>query len=173
MNQQRSGMTGMDDVLKHADDLLEQRFRSETLDCELRTLSDVMSEWRVGRIDLLKIDVQKSELDVLEGIAGDDWVKIQQIVIEIHDIDGRLALVRELLDRHGYTSIVEQDDPYGNSIMYNVYATRRPSLVTFESEASLTSTAKPHAQDLQTRARRQAGAAGRQKRLATRRKQGS
>ena len=171
-NQQRSGMAGMDDVLKHAEDLLEERFRSETLDCELRTLSDVICEWRVGRIDLLKIDVQKSELDVLEGIGGDDWMKIQQIVIEVHDTDGRLALVQDLLNRNGYTTIVEQDDPYGNSIMYNVYATRRPSLVTFESEAALTSNAKPYAHELQTRARRQAEAAGRQKTLASRRKQG-
>lgn len=172
-NQQRSGMAGMDDVLKHVDDLLEERFRSETLHCELRTLSDVIREFRVGRIDLLKVDVQKSELDVLEGIADDDWLKIQQIVLEVHDNNGRLALVQDLLNRHGYTTVVEQDDPYGTSIMYNLYATRRPSLVAFESELALKSTAKPQVQDLQSRARRQADAAGRQKNLAIRRKQGS
>lgn len=172
-NQQRSGMAGMSDVLKHADDLLEERFRSETLDCELRPLSEVIREWGVGRIDLLKIDVQKSELDVLEGIAGDDWLKIQQIVIEVHDNGGRLALVQALLDSHGYATTVEQDDPYGSSIIYNLYATRRPSLIAFESEAALVSAGTHHAVETQTRARRQADAAGRQRSLATRRKQGS
>ena len=40
---------------------------------QLTTLSDVLREENVTRIDLLKIDVEKSEMDVLLGIDEQDW----------------------------------------------------------------------------------------------------
>ncbi|HEU0052729.1 MAG TPA: FkbM family methyltransferase, partial [Longimicrobium sp.] len=66
-NQLERGMEGMEGVMRHADDLLAERFRAETFRCSLRPLSQVIYEHRVPRIDLLKVDVQKSELQVLEG----------------------------------------------------------------------------------------------------------
>ena len=52
-----------------ADQLTEERFDSVQHTCELTTLSEVMRENGVPRIDLLKIDVEKSELDVLSGMS--------------------------------------------------------------------------------------------------------
>ena len=40
----------------------------ELVDCELNTISNVILENGIEKIDLLKIDVEKSELDVLLGI---------------------------------------------------------------------------------------------------------
>ena len=87
---------------RYLEELVESRVSGEKVICQLRTLSDVIREEGIERIDLLKIDVEKSEADVLAGIAAQDWEKIQQIVIEAHDVDGQLARLIELLKDHGY-----------------------------------------------------------------------
>jgi FkbM family methyltransferase len=127
-NQLDQGMEGMQDVMRHADDLLEERFRAETFRCTLRPLSQVIYEQQVPRIDLLKVDVQKSERQVLEGIDAADWPKVRQVVLEVHDVDGGLDLVTSLLDRQGFEVTAEQDDMYTGSRLYNLYAVRpRPA----------------------------------------------
>ena len=108
-----------------ADELLEGRFTAETYPCRLRTLSDVMREQSVERIDLLKVDVEKSELDVLDGIAEEDWPKIRQLVIEAHDRGGQLERMKSLLEGHGFRLVVEQDRLMQDSGLYNLYAVRR------------------------------------------------
>ena len=72
-------------------DLVQQRLSCEAFTCQLKTVSQVIREEGIDHIDLLKIDVEKSEHEVLAGIEPQDWDKIRQIVIEVHDIDGRLA----------------------------------------------------------------------------------
>lgn len=123
-NQLEQGMEGMTGVMRHADDLLEERFRAETFRCTLRPLSQVIYEHRVERIDLLKVDVQKSEMQVLEGIEAADWPKVRQVVLEVHDVDGALDRVAGLLDRHGFQVAAEQDEMYVGSRLHNLYAHR-------------------------------------------------
>ena len=106
------------------DELLDERLSSDNFMCQTRTISEVIAENDIKRIDLLKIDVEKSELDVLAGIAKDDWEKIQQIVIELHDIEGRLEYVKRLLAMHGYKIEVEQDRTLQTTKLYNIYARR-------------------------------------------------
>lgn len=126
INQRRQGITGMEEVMQDADDLiddlLDDRFESKTYICQLKTLSDVMAEYHVEQIDLLKIDVQKSEWDIITGIKEDDWHKIKQIVIEVHDIEGRLNRILTLLQQHEYQVFVEQDDMCEGSNLYNLFA---------------------------------------------------
>jgi FkbM family methyltransferase len=124
-NQLQQGVPGMERIMQHAGALLDERLKAVTYECRLRAISEIIREENVGVIDYLKIDVQKSELDVLRGIANDDWPKIRQIVIEVHDLDGRLNEISELLDRNGYAVAIEQDDHYENSILYNLFARRR------------------------------------------------
>jgi acyl carrier protein len=88
----------------------------------MKTLSEVIRENSVQRIDLLKIDVEKGELDVLAGINSRDWSRIRQIVIEVHDIDDRLEKITKLLESHGYNVNIEQDAMLEGSRLYNVYA---------------------------------------------------
>lgn len=93
--------------------------------CTLRTISDVIREHGVERIDLLKVDAEKSELDVLRGIDPADWTKIRQVVMEIHDIQGRMATIRELLETHGLSHItVEQEPALVGSNVYSLFALR-------------------------------------------------
>jgi amino acid adenylation domain-containing protein/FkbM family methyltransferase len=106
----------------YADELLEGRFEAVRYNCQLRTLSEVMREQGVDRIDLLKVDVEKSELDVLEGIAEEDWGKIKQVVLEVHDTGGRLAAITDLLRRHGFEFVVEQYLAFEHTGLYNVFA---------------------------------------------------
>ncbi|NMG06756.1 type I polyketide synthase [Brasilonema sp. UFV-L1] len=124
-NQLQSGMAGMEQVMEYADELLEERLKAQTLTCQLRTLSEIIRENNVEFIDLLKIDVQKSELDVLQGIENHDWKKIQQIVIEVHDTEGRLEHITNLLRMQGYHVVAEQENLYEGSTIHNVYAVRK------------------------------------------------
>ncbi|HEX7318160.1 MAG TPA: amino acid adenylation domain-containing protein, partial [Pyrinomonadaceae bacterium] len=125
----RAFLSNTDESLtRYADDLLAERFKGERFVGRMRTLSEVMREEGVERIDLLKIDVEKSELDVLNGLADEDWCKVKQVVLEVHDIDGRLNRIEELLKRHGFDVVVEQDPTLAGTGLYNIYAVN-PSLI--------------------------------------------
>jgi FkbM family methyltransferase len=115
---------GVEQTEQYLDALVESRVSGEKIVCQLRTLSQIIREENIECIDLLKIDVEKSEADVLAGIASDDWKKIRQIVIEAHDVDGQLARLTQLLSTQGYSVIAEQDEYLSGSSLYNVYATR-------------------------------------------------
>ncbi len=69
-------------------ELMSTRFAVETERCPTRRLSTMIVELGVDQIDLLKIDVEKSELDVLKGIDDVHWPLIRQVVVEVHDIGG-------------------------------------------------------------------------------------
>jgi len=107
---------------RYADELLEGRFESIAYTCQLRTLSDVIQENRIERIDLLKVDVEKSELDVLRGITEADWPKIRQLVIEAHDTGGRLQAITELLERHGFRYHIDQRLLFQRTGLHIIYA---------------------------------------------------
>ncbi|WP_437786897.1 FkbM family methyltransferase [Sorangium sp. So ce1097] len=124
-NQQRLGMAGMDQILPHSEELLGVRFEATTFTARLRRLSDIIRETGVERIDLLKVDVQKSELEVLEGLDEGDWPRIAQIVLEVHDIGGRLSHLSALLERRGFAITSEQDSLYEGTDIHNVYALRK------------------------------------------------
>lgn len=124
-NRRRSGVPGLEELMQqHAEDFFAERLRSETFECPLRTLSDVLREEEVERIDLLKVDVEKSEAQVLAGITELDWYRIGQIAAEVHDIGRRLTEIRQDLESRGFTVTLEQDDLYTGSDRYNVYAVR-------------------------------------------------
>ncbi|WP_437670500.1 FkbM family methyltransferase [Sorangium sp. So ce131] len=124
-NQRRIGVAGVDQVAAHQDELLDVRFEAQTFTAKLRRLSDIIRERGVPRIDLLKVDVQKCELEVLEGIDAGDFPKIAQIVLEVHDIEGRVDRVKALLERRGFAVVSEQDALYVGTNIHNVYAVRR------------------------------------------------
>ena len=61
--------------------ILTERLYHETVSCPVRTLSSIIKEKAISRIDLLKIDVEKAELDVLEGVDAGDWHKIDRLLL--------------------------------------------------------------------------------------------
>ncbi|MFN9372343.1 MAG: amino acid adenylation domain-containing protein [Planctomycetaceae bacterium] len=124
---QQSGTTAPSEQL--LDELVADRLRSEQFTCELRPLSEILAETGVTRIDLLKIDVEKSEWLVLGGIAPTDWPRIRQVVIEVHDEAGRLEQVVALLREQKFEVVVEQDEVLRGTSLYSVYARRADSPV--------------------------------------------
>lgn len=128
--QEQNGAPDMSALIEHADDLLAERFRVQTYQSQLKTLSEVMHAEKVERIDLLKIDVQRAELDVLNGIDDGDWEKIGQVVMEVHDgkgtqNEGRVAEIISLLESRGFTAVAEQEDELQGTDRYNLYAVRQ------------------------------------------------
>jgi 31-O-methyltransferase len=110
---------------QNADRMLGFLFKEVTFPCRLRTLSEIVDEERIAQIDLLKLDVEKSEREVLAGIRAEHWARICQVAIEVHDETGCLDEVRRLLTEHGFLVTVEQDPLLKGTVLFNLYATRR------------------------------------------------
>jgi len=111
--------------------LLEDRFRTEEFDCAVTTVSDILSRYGIEAVDLLKIDVERAEIDVLDGIRDIDWPKIRQIVVEVEG-PARLGEVCGRLEGRGLTvstrSIVAAGHSDGSGIdIFMVYG-RQPHL---------------------------------------------
>ena len=103
---------------------LRGRFEMEVLDCELRTLSDAVRAESIDRVDLLKIDVEKAELEVLAGIEEPDWPSIGQVVAEVHlDPPSRAKMVEALATR-GFEVAVEQEPAMAGTPIHMLYAVR-------------------------------------------------
>jgi amino acid adenylation domain-containing protein/FkbM family methyltransferase len=106
------------------DELIQERMEHEQVHCPLRTLSEVIASEKIKHIDLLKIDAEKGEWEVLKGIQLEDWPKIAQLVVEVHDIDGRLGAMQRLLEERGYEVRVEQDELLTATNIYTIFARR-------------------------------------------------
>ena len=109
---------------RHAELFLGSKFKKATFPCRLRTLSEIVDEEGVARIDLLKVDVEKSEREVLAGIREEHWGLIGQVVVEVHDEQGALDEVRDMLAKHGFETIAEQDPQLKGTTIFSVFATR-------------------------------------------------
>ncbi|HZI21567.1 MAG TPA: amino acid adenylation domain-containing protein, partial [Gemmatimonadales bacterium] len=107
-------------------EVIDERLRARTIGARLRTLSGVIAEEGIERIDLLKINVEKSELDVLHGIEEADWPRIRQLVIEV-DQEKNLQPITALLEQHGFVFRVAQDPLLRRTELCYVYATRPPA----------------------------------------------
>ena len=106
------------------EELLDHRLRHEEVDCPVRTVSSVIREHDVRRIDLLKVDAEKSELEVLQGVDDEHWPLIHQVAAEVHDVGGRLDAVLGLLQEHGFATLVETAPALADTGLVTVYARR-------------------------------------------------
>jgi FkbM family methyltransferase len=113
------------EISRRREELLDERLRTETWDCQLSTISEVIRAHGVDRIDLLKVDVEKSEEAVLAGIAESDWPKVRQAVLEVHDLGDRLDRVVSLFRDRGFTIEMEQEELYKGTDRYLLYARQR------------------------------------------------
>ncbi|GJM33278.1 MAG: hypothetical protein DHS20C18_22790 [Saprospiraceae bacterium] len=102
--------------------LLEEKLVTQQFECTLKTVSQIIAENELSQIDYLKIDVEDAEWAVLEGIKMEDWPKIRQLVIEVHDVKGRLAAIKKLLANLGFEVWVHQSSDAQNTSLYDLYA---------------------------------------------------
>jgi FkbM family methyltransferase len=128
-NERRNGPPGRAEHLAEVESLANKDFEFVETRCRLRRISDVLDETGVGVIDLLKIDVQRAEYDVLEGMADRHWPMVQQISMEVHDeadspTEGRVAQVTRRLTDEGFQVDVEVEEMLRDTGRYAVHAIR-------------------------------------------------
>uniref|UniRef100_UPI00286A4FB3 FkbM family methyltransferase n=1 Tax=Chamaesiphon sp. OTE_75_metabat_556 TaxID=2964692 RepID=UPI00286A4FB3 len=108
-----------------ADEFLKDRLDRQIYQAQLRSLSEIIEEYQIERIDLLKLDAEKSELAIIQGIKEHHWALIKQIVIEVHDQEGStIAAVMELLTAKGFEFVIDEESLLQGSGLYNIYAIR-------------------------------------------------
>jgi amino acid adenylation domain-containing protein/FkbM family methyltransferase len=77
-------------------DVVDDAFaRPVVRSCVIRTLSDVVDEHDLTTIDLLKIDVERAELDVLGGLESRHWPLVKRVAVETEE-DNVDAVVAQL-----------------------------------------------------------------------------
>ena len=121
-NQQGESMAG-GEFAAEVGAVIDNRMRAKTVTAQLRTLSSFIAERGLDRIDLLKVNVEKSELDLLRGLSPADWPKVRQLVIEV-DQQEDLEPITTLLEGQEFETLVEQDPLLRNTDLCYVYAIR-------------------------------------------------
>ncbi len=101
---------------KETSDFLHQ---SETRTVQVRTLSSIIREQEITKVDYLKVDVEGSEISVLEGIEEVHWSIFRQVAIEAHNA-ALQEQACEILVRHGFEvySDLGLSARMGDSIVY-------------------------------------------------------
>jgi amino acid adenylation domain-containing protein/non-ribosomal peptide synthase protein (TIGR01720 family)/FkbM family methyltransferase len=123
INQEDAGLDGMDQLVAQADEVLDHRFSAKTFPVRLDTLSNVMRQHKIQSVNLLKINVEKAELDVMRGIKKADWRKIRQVVVEV-DVMENLDTITAMLEENGFQCLVDQDVLLEGTPLCYVYAIR-------------------------------------------------
>ncbi len=90
--------------------------------CVIKTLSQVIEEASISKIDLLKIDCEGNELNVINGISNKHWSIIKQIVIEVNNINGRFDYINDKLTNLGYEIKVTKDPSLKETNLINLFA---------------------------------------------------
>lgn len=128
-NERRNGPPGRAEHLTEVEGLVAKDFEFVECQCLLRPMSAVIDETGVRTIDLIKIDAQRAEYDVLQGIEDRHWPLIQQISMEVHDeagspTEGRVEQVTRRLAEQGFRVSVEVEEMLRDTGRYAVYAIR-------------------------------------------------
>jgi FkbH-like protein/FkbM family methyltransferase len=121
----RDASLAPDEIDRSVGELVTDRLHARTSECRTTSVSEIIREHDLATIDLLKIDAEKCELDILAGIGDEDWPRIQQIVIEVHDrTHEKVRQVERLLVARGFSCVVDEEPSLARSGLVNVYAIR-------------------------------------------------
>lgn len=95
--------------------------KAQPVSCELDTLSRFLARHQIARVDLLKVDTERSERPILAGLADSDWPRIRQMIVEVHEGEEATRSMVELLSRRGFRTAVEPNPSFpGLSLVYGV-----------------------------------------------------
>jgi FkbH-like protein/FkbM family methyltransferase len=120
-----SGEIGRNASQGLVEELTAERLHRQTFQCRLTSLSEIIRQNQIERIHLLKIDAERSELDIVQGIEDEHWPLIDQLVIEVHDRKTETARqIERFLIGKGFRCAIEQEKLLENSGLFNIYATR-------------------------------------------------
>ncbi|KAL4854432.1 31-O-demethyl-FK506 methyltransferase FkbM [Chlorella vulgaris] len=95
-----------------------------TVRCPLVSVSQLIRQHSLGAVDLLKVDVERAELQVLRGVEDQHWPLVQQAALEVHAADLGEVL-RILRSEAGFTRVVvEQEAALAGTSLHAVHCTR-------------------------------------------------
>jgi len=121
----RETMVEGEDLEPYVNELVTDRLSRQTYTCQLTTVSEIIRENHLDKINLLKIDAEKSEFEIIKGIEECDWPKIAQVVIEVHDPSGKVVKeIEDLLTGKGFQCVISQESLLAQSGLFNLYASR-------------------------------------------------
>ncbi len=93
------------------DDRWRTASHAETVRPARRSVPDLMAHHHIGRIGLLKMDIEGSEFTVLDDADRLDWLsQVDQLAIEVHPEHGDVNRIRRTLLRHGFQVMTTDDD---------------------------------------------------------------
>jgi FkbM family methyltransferase len=83
---------------------VDHAFKSTQYDVDIVTLSTALKPILESddMIAILKIDVEGMEKDVVDTISDELWVRIHQVVIEVHEEGDRISYIEKLLQSKGF-----------------------------------------------------------------------
>jgi hypothetical protein len=93
--------------------------------CGMTTVSEVIERQGLARVALLKVDVERAELEVLRGVHPAHWPRVAQAAVEVHEaaLPEALALLRGAA---GFAAVAaEQRGAMAGTGIHMVYCTRR------------------------------------------------
>jgi FkbM family methyltransferase len=107
-----------------ADALLASRFEPVTVECTVETVATAAARLGADRIDLLKVDAERAELDVLRGVGPELWPRVGNVVVEAEDGVGQVTAITELLAQQGLRASVIQLPELAGTALHMIYASR-------------------------------------------------
>lgn len=105
-----------------------QRQGATKIRCSFTTLGEFMKEAKIGHIGLLKIDVEGSEIDVLDGSTDAELRTVRQLVMEIEPYNKKnIPVLRERLESCDFRkiyieSLAKGSDPKTDSFPCTLFA---------------------------------------------------
>lgn len=102
--------------------VVEEALENIQIKCPVSSVSHLIETHQLKKIDLLKVDVEDWEEKIVMGVAVHHWDKIQNIILEVHDREGRLSLICNFLAEKGFEVNVLQTRLLTSTGLFNVVA---------------------------------------------------
>lgn len=130
-NQVRKMTQSDDPALLHdlTESMLQDRLQQEDIACPLINLSEFMRTHAINTVGLLKIDAEKAELGILRSLSAEDFSRVRQICLEVHDpVGDKLEEALAILACHGFNVEYEEETALSNTGLYTVTAKRHQAV---------------------------------------------
>lgn len=111
-------------ILEDMDEMLAPRFEQRIVPVRMERMTDVVADLGVDRIDLLKIDVEGSELQVLRGMDEAVWAMVGSAVVEIAHEKDELDVAEALFRAQGMRTEIQQLPEYHGTNLHVLFAER-------------------------------------------------